>query len=268
MKGFGIYVKNNLLEPKHIENMGEAVWLYLWLLDKMTSVSEAGIGKVLGNMPVTYALINEELGLTERTYQRWIARLRDTGYIRTLKTPYGLIITVTKAEKIFKSNRPAKSGGTKEITDPPKVAGPNTQSRQKRRVSPAKFVASPATNGGANKTIQDNTVDNTITTNVVEPTAPVVHGKPEINEMFSYWSAQVGYDIEARKQANRNACNNLLKKYGAEKLKRLIEGVSMAQNDRYAPNIADFSELQQKTNTLIAWGKKKHGIGPRGGVKI
>ncbi len=223
MKGFGIYVKNNLLEPKHIENMDAAVWLYLWLLDKMTSVNENGIGKVLGGMPVTYSQIHSEMGLTERTYQRWIRKLRDTGYIRTLRTPYGLVITVNKAEKIFTKKSSAKSGGGR------------------------------ATNGGSNKTIQDNTVDST---NVEAPTR---YGKPEINEMFDFWSQEVGFDIESKVTANRRAASNLIRKYGAEKLTQLIKGVALTQSDQYAPAIADFCDLQSKTTQLIAWGRKKHG---------
>jgi hypothetical protein len=27
MKGFGIEIKNDLLDPKHLEHMGQAVWL-------------------------------------------------------------------------------------------------------------------------------------------------------------------------------------------------------------------------------------------------
>lgn len=91
-----------------------------------------------------------------------------------------------------------------------------------------------------------------ITTNVVigKP-----YGKPEINDLFSYWQEQVGYEITARRQANRNACSNLHKKYGEEKLKQLIRGVAQAQSDRYAPRIGDFAELQINLNKLLAWGK-------------
>jgi hypothetical protein len=91
-----------------------------------------------------------------------------------------------------------------------------------------------------------------ITTNVVigKP-----YGKPEINEMFDYWKETVGYPVTSRKQANRNACNNLYKKYGGKGLKQLIKGVTKAQDDRYAPRIGDFVDLQANLNKLMAWGK-------------
>lgn len=150
MKGFGIYVKNNLIDPKHIESMGVAVWLYLWFLDKMTSVNEQGVGKVLGGRPINYEKdVYLELGISESTYNRWISKLRDCGYVNTIRTPYGLIPTINKAEKIWRS-RTVKSDGTKpertvtsDITEPSKV-GERT-----------------VTSDGSNKTIQRQYNNNT-----------------------------------------------------------------------------------------------------------
>ena len=91
----------------------------------------------------------------------------------------------------------------------------------------------------------------------------VKYGKLEINELFGYWNEKVGYPISSRIQQNRNACNNLSKKYGVDGTKHLIDGVVLAQSDEYAPRIADFSDLQAKTNKLIMWGKQtqsKKGI--------
>lgn len=101
MKGFGIEIKNNLLDPKHIENMNVAVWLYMWAIDHMTSIDENGIGKVLGGKPIKYEEVGEELGISQRTYQRWMKILEDFGYINVVRAPYGSIITVNKAHKRF-----------------------------------------------------------------------------------------------------------------------------------------------------------------------
>lgn len=78
-----------------------------------------------------------------------------------------------------------------------------------------------------------------------------------INEMFSYWETQVGYEIASRMQANRRACFNLLRKHGEENLRKLIGGVALASGDKYAPSISDFADLQAKYNALILWGKKQ-----------
>lgn len=101
MKGFGIEIKNNLLDPKHIEHMGIAVWLYMWCIDKMTSIDEDGVGKVLGGKPIKYEELGEELGISVRTYRRWVSILTKEGYINTKATMRGLIFTVNKAHKRF-----------------------------------------------------------------------------------------------------------------------------------------------------------------------
>lgn len=101
MKGFGIEIKNNLLDPKHVQSMGQAVWLYMFLVDKMTSISEEGIGRVLGGRPVKYEEIKTELGISRRTYVRWIAQLLKYPYIETTVAPYGIIFRVLKAYKRF-----------------------------------------------------------------------------------------------------------------------------------------------------------------------
>lgn len=100
MKGYYIEVTNNLLEPKHCQIMGDSVWLFMWLLDRMTSISEQGVGKVNGGIPIRYEDV-DDLGISERTYRRWVKILKDGGYINTKRTPYGLLITVNKAKKRF-----------------------------------------------------------------------------------------------------------------------------------------------------------------------
>lgn len=95
---------------------------------------------------------------------------------------------------------------------------------------------------------------------------PEKYGKEEINELFEYWQEKTGYELVSKTRANRFACSNLLKKHGAEKLKRLIDGVAMSQSDRFAPRIADFSQLQSKQNELMVWGRTK--ITTKRGVEL
>lgn len=104
MKGFGIYIVNDLLEPKHINAMGKAVWLYMWLIDHMTSVDEAGVGKILGGRPVKYTEIARELGISQDTYTQWIEKLVEYPYIKTTRTPHGIVFHVLKAKKRFRKN--------------------------------------------------------------------------------------------------------------------------------------------------------------------
>lgn len=89
--------------------------------------------------------------------------------------------------------------------------------------------------------------------------APVKTKTPsvDIDEMFQYWEQTIGYRIDGRIKHNRYACSNLLKKHTKDGLMRLIDGVLLAKADRYAPNIADFTQLQSKFNELISWGQRQ-----------
>ena len=86
---------------------------------------------------------------------------------------------------------------------------------------------------------------------------PIKKPVPEIDQMFKFWHESVGYAISSRRQANRNACSNLIKRHGVEGVKRLVMGVVQAESDQYAPRISDFTDLQSKLNQLLKWGKSK-----------
>lgn len=128
MSGFFITIKNGLLEPKHVLAMkGEKsgmVWLFLWCIDKMTIVNhEIGEGKVLGGKPIIFEEdIAPVIPISERTYRRWVAQLRKSGYISTIRTPRGLSITVHKAFKVFGQNAGGKKSDRTAKAHPKKVA--------------------------------------------------------------------------------------------------------------------------------------------------
>ncbi|MCX6811992.1 MAG: hypothetical protein NT039_04895, partial [Candidatus Berkelbacteria bacterium] len=110
-KGFYIEVTNNLLDPKHRSAMKEAVWLFMWYLDKMTSIDEKGLGWVLGKKPIKYNDVKQDLGISVRTYRRWTDQLKAKGYTNVLRTPYGCVISVNKARKRF--GRSVNNGTTR-----------------------------------------------------------------------------------------------------------------------------------------------------------
>lgn len=125
-------------------------------------------------------------------------------------------------------------------------------------------------------TITETTTETTTKTNNI---AKAIGGTPEmsdrdeygnsdINSMFKYWNDVVGYEITSKRQANRNACSNLIKKHGVDKLIKLIDGVAMAHADQYAPRISDFIGLQSKLNELMLWGKQKSTSNVIKGVKL
>lgn len=87
------------------------------------------------------------------------------------------------------------------------------------------------------------------------------YGNKEINNLFNKWNEATGYAITSRIKANKMACWNLYLKHGQDGLQKLLNGVAMAHQDRYAPRISDFVDLQAKLNKLLLWGKNKSDTG-------
>lgn len=168
-------------------------------------------------------------GFSERGVQVSLERLEKQGYVRRIYAGNGATHRL-EIECLIAFSAPRT----------------NVRPATNKRASPAR------TNVHHNKI--DTKKKDLITTNVVKPPA---YGNPELNEMFDYWQQTTGLAITARTVPNRHAASNLFKKYGAERLKRLIDGVAAAQSDQYAPRIADFTQLQNKVDELILWGKKK-----------
>jgi len=99
MKGYGIEIKNNLLEPKHAKAMGSAVWEFMWCLDKLTRIDEDGLGYVLGGKPIKLEELSNELGKAQKNISLNLHKLQKNGYIDLKRTGYGNIITINKAKK-------------------------------------------------------------------------------------------------------------------------------------------------------------------------
>ncbi len=119
MKGFGIEIKNNLLDPKHVEAMSTAVWLYMWLIDHITSITEEGVGVVLGGKPVKFEEVKKDLGMSADTYTRWLDKLLEYPYIEAVRTPYGMSFKVFKAYKQFgKRIRKNAESNSAEVRNP------------------------------------------------------------------------------------------------------------------------------------------------------
>jgi hypothetical protein len=158
MKGFGIEIKNDLLEPKHVKQMGTAVWLYMWLIDKLTSIREEGVGVVLGGRPVKYEEIARELGISQDTYTRWIEKLLEYPYIAAVRTPHGISFRVFKAHKRFGSSQ-ISARHDSQLTN--RAEGDSAKSRSDSAEVRRRFRGSAESNLRQNKdnTRTDNSID-------------------------------------------------------------------------------------------------------------
>jgi DNA-binding Lrp family transcriptional regulator len=112
-ESFYFPVYSGLLTAQHREKIGPAIWEFLWFVSKVTrEVQEEGEtwGIVLGGRPVKLAEIAAELGGSERTVKRNVARLKEEGYIEAIRAPYGEIYKVRKSKKFVVKKRSAKIG--------------------------------------------------------------------------------------------------------------------------------------------------------------
>ena len=117
--------------------------------------------------------------------------------------------------------------------------------------------------------IEDNIEDNIDTiTKVIEQKAPKQFGNIEINELFNEWEKQCGFKIDSKVKQNRYACQRLIKSKGLDKTLKVLEIVSEAQKDKYAPGIYNFIDLAEKWNNLAIWYQKKMIMKKKTGVLI
>lgn len=241
MKGFGIEIKNNLLEHKHHEAMGDAVWLYMWLLDKMTSISEEGVGKILGGKPIKYEEVKEELSMSERTYNRWIAALKKHEYVNVRRTPYGLVLSVNKAHKRF-GNRSAKNG----VSEKAKEGGDPPETQEEIRQ-----------NGGSNKTEQYKTEQKDSGQSPLVP--ELIDGFKEVNPSYGKWFGN---------KTQRAAADRLISIHGLEQCLKVIKILPQSNRLPYLPTITTPVQLEDKWAQLEAGLIKKKGAAVTSGRGI
>lgn len=148
-------VFSGVLTKEHKDNMGSALWEFLWLISKTTKETiENGetIGIVLGGKPIKAAEIADDLGSSIRSTEGNISKLRKHGYITTKRTPYGNIFYVRKSKKFYKK-RTAENGGSDD-REPQEVAGLEGENRKNMGREPQKNVERTAESCGNKEDIK------------------------------------------------------------------------------------------------------------------
>lgn len=195
--------------------MGEAVWEFMWLLDKITKI-QGNLGYVLGGKPINLEDLANDLEVHEVTVSRNLQKLVEQGYISTLRTPYGLVIKVMKAKKRF--NKDANSLN--------------------------KYVKSDNGNVKSNKT---TTGDSTVDTLAGEPAV----GSPDI---VSIIKAFEDFNPVAKRwygnKTQRGACERLITTHGTEKVLKVITFLPTSNKIRYLPKIYSPLNLEEKWLSL------------------
>ncbi len=108
-------IRSGLFEKKHSDAMGEAVYLYGWLITRQTKPN----GLVFGGHAFTYDEISQETGWPIRTLQRWMNRLTGCGKVEVkYTTHHRMIVWILNPKKRFATYQLELP-----IATPPHVAG-------------------------------------------------------------------------------------------------------------------------------------------------
>lgn len=254
MKGYGIYVKNDLLDPKHFVAMGGSVWLYLWMLDKITSINEDGVGKVLGGKPLKHSEV--DLDIPKRTYTRYIKTLVEGGYITALRTPYGHVFTVKKAVKIFKNRESGQNGRSIE-------SGQNGRNKEDNTAIDNTYF--PKTSLGEcdnpkkdmswnNKAddYEEGTIDLDGNGEIVEEKVTPRRKYPNAPAVRKLFQEILGKNEKFWKVNPHilTACERLYTDRGLDKIRNALEYYRDHQDERYCPDVSNPKKLEEKYSDL------------------
>lgn len=81
------------------------MWEFMWCIDKITKIDDAGLGWVLGGKPINLKNLTADMGVHATTVSRNLNKLQKFGYLSLMHTPYGIRISINKAKKVFKKGR-------------------------------------------------------------------------------------------------------------------------------------------------------------------
>jgi hypothetical protein len=119
---------------EHWRYLREALWLFLWFIDRTTRepTTDDGskLGSVLGGMPIRDSDAASTFGCTKRSIRTWRNRLAKFGYIQQKRTGTGYIITLLKSKKWPKRAEDSFHSERKDIST---QSGSNCHSEWKQR---------------------------------------------------------------------------------------------------------------------------------------
>lgn len=244
---FYISVSNGLLDDQHHKRMGTSVWQFLWCLDKVTKIDNAGEGVVWGGKPVQ---LKDIVGGHRVTVSRNLTHLEKEGYLRLTHTPYGIVIRVMKMKKRFNTNAKAgfsenaKVGLTEMLNPMNKNAKPVF-----KNVKPNKTVSLDSNKDSITKTRERKAPGKP-----VQLTGQQIQEAREARDIIEAFSKFVNPSMKTMygNKAQRLACKNLVDTYTFERVMFVIEKTLPRTNpEAWFPTITtphqlflDFSRLE------------------------
>jgi hypothetical protein len=94
-------LNTGVFDEKHRQKMGTSIWLFGWLVGAQTRRN----GFVFGGAPFTYKELAERTGYNPRSIEKWLAALKDAGYIEVTYTNWKKLRIRVLNQKKFKTKQ-------------------------------------------------------------------------------------------------------------------------------------------------------------------
>ena len=203
-----------------------SVFLTLLLLANHQNNKWQGIEIKRGQLITGRKKISLLAGISEQTIRTCLSHLKSTNEITIKPTNKYSLITISNYDKYQLSPKQLTSKLTSKLT--------NNQ---------------PATNQQSTTNNNDNNdnKENKNNTNIIATSNEVANS---INEVFKIFYEKINPTINFGNKTNRKACDDLIKRFGLEEIKKLSEFACAVQGQSYAPVITTPYQLKEKLSQL------------------
>jgi len=267
-----IGLRNGLVDDKHYRAMGQAIWLYIWLLDRETKSD----GKVLGGKPVRYEDFSTSYpSIKKRVYVRYMQALRDGGYISTIRAPRGLVVKIEKPKKW--SDAP-KTAHQKTNSDRTKSSyqKPSDRTKMTHLIGQKQHIQYKSNSKSNNRrsnilgaeapsrerdqvtdTLPDIDIEGSdlLTDNGLKPKIQR-RDSADINGIVAKFETTFGFKLK-RIAKQRQTAHNLVRRYGADGVLSAIDAAYLVRDERYAPQISNLDDLWEKWERLESYFRRR-----------
>lgn len=190
------------------------------------------------------AWLAKRLGRSERTARQAVTKLIEFGFVEDVGF-----------NGRFRTVRVAKNcQGGKKL--PVRVAK-NCQSDWQKNATIDKSIEQSKDTIDTKVSIEAEASGRDDTTTVEKSVEKSEHGNSQINELMSYWEEKCGFPIKTKVQMNRFTCQRLIKSRGVDKIKSAIDVLPATFDDRYAPVIKNFKDLEDKWDALRIYCQRR-----------
>ncbi|HEY3367816.1 MAG TPA: hypothetical protein VGK74_22385 [Symbiobacteriaceae bacterium] len=119
-KSYPIGLRNHLLTQEHYENMGAAIWVYMWLCDRVTEEYQApdgeNRGRVLGGTVITAEQIGVTFGVHAQTVRNHLKLLHVGRYVIARQCKGGFQIEVRDSQKWQRERSPVPNTSPSSVS--------------------------------------------------------------------------------------------------------------------------------------------------------